>query len=196
MPTSRSALVRATSSVRKSAARLLRRESWQARRRRFVRRRKGTYALQSVGAGAVQRYLRGPALSRAGRRRSRSEPFFFSQPAIVSGPSGACRANRRRFSRCVTISGAGFTRRVSRPNRVMNLWASWCPPCRAEMPDFQRLADAYGKPRGIAVVGVNEGESRSARVHSPVAANPLSDLDRLVRADTAAAYKRSVCPRP
>jgi peroxiredoxin len=41
---------------------------------------------------------------------------------------------------------------------VMNLWASWCPPCRAEMPDLQRLSDAYAG-RGIAIVGVNEGES-------------------------------------
>jgi peroxiredoxin len=41
---------------------------------------------------------------------------------------------------------------------VMNLWASWCPPCRAEMPDLQRLAEADSS-RGVAVVGVNEGES-------------------------------------
>lgn len=40
----------------------------------------------------------------------------------------------------------------------MNLWASWCPPCRAEMPDLQRLADRYAGRR-IAIVGVNEGES-------------------------------------
>jgi peroxiredoxin len=41
---------------------------------------------------------------------------------------------------------------------LMNLWASWCPPCRAEMPDLQRLSQAY-RGRGLAVVGVNEGES-------------------------------------
>ncbi len=40
----------------------------------------------------------------------------------------------------------------------MNLWASWCPPCRAEMPDLQRLATLYGG-RDLAIVGVNEGES-------------------------------------
>jgi peroxiredoxin len=41
---------------------------------------------------------------------------------------------------------------------VMNLWASWCPPCRAEMPDLERLAQRYGK-RGVVVIGVNQGES-------------------------------------
>lgn len=41
---------------------------------------------------------------------------------------------------------------------LMNLWASWCPPCRAEMPDLQRLQTAFARD-GIAIVGVNEGES-------------------------------------
>ncbi|MEJ2540107.1 MAG: TlpA disulfide reductase family protein [Gemmatimonadota bacterium] len=37
---------------------------------------------------------------------------------------------------------------------LLNLWATWCPPCRAEMPYFQELSRAYG-PRGFAVVGVS-----------------------------------------
>ena len=41
---------------------------------------------------------------------------------------------------------------------VLNLWASWCPPCRAEMPDLQRLQAAYAG-RGVVVIGVNQGES-------------------------------------
>jgi peroxiredoxin len=37
---------------------------------------------------------------------------------------------------------------------VLNFWASWCPPCRAEMPDLQALHDAYAG-RGVVVVSVN-----------------------------------------
>jgi thiol-disulfide isomerase/thioredoxin len=38
---------------------------------------------------------------------------------------------------------------------VVNLWATWCPPCRAEMPDLNRLQRDYRK-RGLAVVTVSD----------------------------------------
>ncbi|HSD59554.1 MAG TPA: TlpA disulfide reductase family protein [Burkholderiales bacterium] len=36
---------------------------------------------------------------------------------------------------------------------VLNVWATWCPPCRREMPSLQRLADAAAG-RGIVVAGM------------------------------------------
>jgi thiol-disulfide isomerase/thioredoxin len=43
---------------------------------------------------------------------------------------------------------------------VVNLWGSWCGPCREELPAFQRFADrAAGK---VTVVGVDTRDSRSA----------------------------------
>ncbi|WP_433345211.1 TlpA family protein disulfide reductase [Micromonospora sp. CA-111912] len=43
---------------------------------------------------------------------------------------------------------------------VINLWASWCPPCRKELPAFQRLSErAAGR---LQVLGVNARDSRDA----------------------------------
>lgn len=46
---------------------------------------------------------------------------------------------------------------------LVNFWASWCGPCRQEMPILDRLHQRY-EDTGFAVLGVNvEGEEKPAR---------------------------------
>ena len=38
---------------------------------------------------------------------------------------------------------------------VLNFWATWCAPCREEMPAFNRVAERW-RTRGVAVVGISD----------------------------------------
>jgi len=42
---------------------------------------------------------------------------------------------------------------------IVNFWATWCPPCRAEMPSMQRAWEELAD-EGIQVIGINVGEDR------------------------------------
>ena len=42
---------------------------------------------------------------------------------------------------------------------LLNFWATWCPPCRAEMPSIWRLSKLLGQ-RKFQVIAVNTGESK------------------------------------
>jgi thiol-disulfide isomerase/thioredoxin len=35
---------------------------------------------------------------------------------------------------------------------LFDFWATWCQPCKKEMPGYQRLVDEYG-PQGLVVIG-------------------------------------------
>lgn len=37
---------------------------------------------------------------------------------------------------------------------LLNVWASWCGPCKLEMPELKQIRRTY-KARGLAIVGIN-----------------------------------------
>lgn len=41
---------------------------------------------------------------------------------------------------------------------LVNFWATWCPPCRKEMPDLQALYDKY-KDQGFVVLSISDEQS-------------------------------------
>jgi thiol-disulfide isomerase/thioredoxin len=41
---------------------------------------------------------------------------------------------------------------------MVNFWATWCPPCRAEMPSIEKLYQSL-KGSQFEVLGINQGES-------------------------------------
>jgi thiol-disulfide isomerase/thioredoxin len=46
---------------------------------------------------------------------------------------------------------------------LINFWATWCPPCRAEMPDLIRLQREYGR-RGLQIIGITYPPETKTRV--------------------------------
>ncbi|MBI3523896.1 MAG: TlpA family protein disulfide reductase [Betaproteobacteria bacterium] len=42
---------------------------------------------------------------------------------------------------------------------IINFWATWCPPCRREMPSLQRLWLQHGGKTDLQIVAVNIGEN-------------------------------------
>jgi peroxiredoxin len=60
------------------------------------------------------------------------------------------------------LDGAQIALRDLRGQVVLiNVWATWCPPCRAEMPAIQQAYATY-RDRGFTVLAVNQREDASA----------------------------------
>lgn len=76
---------------------------------------------------------------------------------------------------------------------VLNLWAYWCEPCRAELPLFQEYADRAGDAVGVVTVHSDPDEAKAlsllaalnadlnARGRPPVRLPGLQDPDARVR---------------
>jgi thiol-disulfide isomerase/thioredoxin len=45
---------------------------------------------------------------------------------------------------------------------VLNFWATWCEPCRAEMPAFNRLHERWA-PRGVQFLGLSDEPDEKAQ---------------------------------
>jgi peroxiredoxin len=69
---------------------------------------------------------------------------------------------------------------------LVNLWATWCPPCRDEMPSMERLYQRL-KDKGFVLLAVSEDEGAAAavkafvqqmRVTFPVLLDPDGDVGR------------------
>lgn len=44
---------------------------------------------------------------------------------------------------------------------VLNFWASWCPPCKAEMPDFEEAYHKWGDKVVFVMVNMTDGRQET-----------------------------------
>jgi peroxiredoxin len=81
-----------------------------------------------------------------------------------SGPGsavarGIAEGNLARDFTLETLDGTKVSLSDFEGNVVLvNFWATWCPPCRAEIPGFDAAYQAY-KDEGFVVLGINVEES-------------------------------------
>ncbi len=86
--------------------------------------------------------------------------LFFAEPAhpdllASKQPAGLAEVGSRHPDFSLPDLG-GIVREVSEWDGrvlVINFWATWCPPCRREMPDFIALQRQFGE-RGLQFVGI------------------------------------------
>lgn len=45
---------------------------------------------------------------------------------------------------------------------LVNFWATWCPPCRKEMPDLETLYQRFG-PKGFVVLGISDEDAAKVK---------------------------------
>jgi len=79
---------------------------------------------------------------------------------------------------------------------VLNFWATWCPPCRAELPDLVRFSETQQTSRiEVWAVDMTSSESSVGAVEKFARANHLRFPVLLDRTGTvAAAYKVTAVP--
>ncbi len=77
-----------------------------------------------------------------------------------SGTSYAASGKRRAMPdfHMNTLDGGSWSLSGHRGSVVLlNFWATWCPPCRQELPGLVRLAKTY-RDRGVEVAGISMDE--------------------------------------
>src|SRR5690606_20246662 len=80
------------------------------------------------------------------------------EPGAAEASDGACPANAKKADLNFTVKDlegrsvklADFKGKVI----LLDFWATWCPPCKAEIPGFVELQEQYGE-QGLQVVGVS-----------------------------------------
>jgi thiol-disulfide isomerase/thioredoxin len=117
-------------------------------------------------------YTKGPTEIRRYSITKRNQPvdktfFAFSAPPSAK-EVGSLQSQAAAISSVIGIDAPDFTladasghsyhlRDLRGKVVVIDFWATWCAPCRAQMPYLQQINDQYAQ-RGVVVLGLDSGE--------------------------------------
>lgn len=80
------------------------------------------------------------------------------RPDVTAGPSALAGAPAASFDIVRADGSRDSLKHYLGKVVLVNLWASWCPPCREEMPALEKLYRAH-RNQGFVVLGIDQGES-------------------------------------
>jgi len=121
--------------------------------------------------------------------------------AVIGGSAPAIGIDQGREQNEQRALAPGFTLRILVGGPItlsdlrgkvvlLNFWATWCPPCRWEIPDLNRIYTTY-KDRGVVVLGVSWDDLsneqiktfvRNYKVDYPILHGTQSELSQVGKA--------------
>ncbi|MBS1164647.1 MAG: tlpA 1 [Proteobacteria bacterium] len=140
-------------------------------------------AIVAVAAGLAAVYVTERGAVESGGRCASAVPLAAALRTFATGDFSALLPADAPadFSSLVLHTPDGGERRVSDlagQTLVVNMWATWCVPCRTEMPHLQALQEKRGRA-DFSVVALNVdvgGRDKPTRFLSDIGATSLVDL--------------------
>jgi peroxiredoxin len=117
-------------------------------------------AVAAFGLALVTVYVPSPWTTFVGPSASSSGPSAGTSSEAAAGvaPGAMCPADAKKANLDFTVKDmrGGDVRLSDYRGKVilLDFWATWCVPCKYEIPSFVELQEQYG-PRGLQVFGVS-----------------------------------------